>query len=71
MKVVFRRRSPDDEPPAHRIFETTLSAPIDEDDQEEMMDRVGQLIAVMALGVMEHHWRKNPPQLPPFTPPPS
>jgi len=36
-------------------------------DEEELMDRVGQLIAVMALGVMEHHWTLNPPQyhLPP------
>src|SRR5262249_26253277 len=72
-KVVIKRRSEDDEPPAHRILDTTLTAPLD-GEPEEVMDRVGQLIAVMALGVMEHHWRKNPPQLPfevrPQDPPP-
>lgn len=60
-KVVFRKRKEDDEPRAHRIAETTLTAPLDED-EEEVMDRVGQLIAVMALGVMEHHWTRNPPR---------
>lgn len=60
MEVVFRERS-DDEPRAHRIFETVLTDPL-EGDQEELMDRFGQVIAVLALGVMEFHWRRNPPQ---------
>jgi len=58
-KVVFRERS-SNEPPAHCITEDTLTAPLD--DEETLGDRVGQLITVMALGVMEHHWLKNPPQ---------
>jgi hypothetical protein len=61
MKVVFRKRSPDDEPPAHTILDTTLIASL-EDDEEALGDRVGQMIAVMALGVMEHHWKLNPPR---------
>src|SRR5262249_10820942 len=59
-KVVFRERTAE-EPRAHRILESTLTAPPG-DDQEEWMDRVGQLITVLALGVMEHHWTRNPPQ---------
>jgi hypothetical protein len=61
LKVVFRKREPDDEPRAHRIAETTLIAPLD-GDPDELGDRVGQLITVLALGVMEHHWRQNPPR---------
>ncbi len=61
-QVVFRQRSEHDEPIAHKICETTLTAPL-EGDPEALGDRVGQLIAVMALGVMEHHWTRNPPQL--------
>jgi hypothetical protein len=61
-KVVFRKRAEDDdEPHAHRIVDATLSAPL-EDDPDELGGRVWQLIAVMALGVMEHHWRLNPPK---------
>jgi hypothetical protein len=59
-QVVIRKRKEDDEPPAHKIAETTLTAPLD-GDPDEVGDRIGQLIAVMALGVMEHHWRRNPP----------
>jgi hypothetical protein len=44
--------------PAHRLAAETLTAPVGED--EETQGRVGELIAVLALGVMEHHWRKNP-----------
>jgi hypothetical protein len=63
-QIRFRKRSEDDnEPHAHRILETTLTAPL-EGDEEELQDRVGQLIAVMALGVMEHHWKKNPRRIP-------
>lgn len=58
LKVVLRERS--NEPPCHRILDTTLTAPL-EGDEEDLMDRIGQLITVMALGVMEFHWRRNPP----------
>lgn len=61
LPVVFKERRPEDGPPAHRICETTLTAPLD-DDPEDVGDRIGQLITVMALGVMEHHWRLNPPR---------
>jgi hypothetical protein len=59
--LVITPRNKNEEPPAHRIPETTLIAPLPEE-QERLVDRVWQLIAVMALGVMEHHWTKNPPQ---------
>jgi hypothetical protein len=59
LKVVFRKGRAD-EPRAHRIPETTLTASL-EDDEEELLDRVGQIITVLALGVMEHHWTRNPP----------
>jgi hypothetical protein len=59
-KIVFRNKPDKDDVPSHRIVASTLTAPIDEED-EETGDRVGQLIAVMALGVMEHHWGKNMP----------
>jgi len=58
-KIVFRKRSTE-ELSAHRITEDTLTAPLD--DEEILGERVGQLITVMALGVMEHHWLKNPPR---------
>jgi hypothetical protein len=60
MNVVFRKGK-SEELPVHKILETTLTASL-EDDQEELMDRVGQLIAVLALGVMEFHWKRNPPK---------
>jgi hypothetical protein len=53
LKVVFRRRDPD-EISAHTLSDETLTAPLDDD--EAVADRVGQLICVLALGVMEHHW---------------
>jgi hypothetical protein len=59
-KIVFSKRKPG-ELRAHKISEATLTASL-EGDEEEVMDRVGQLIAVMALGVMEHHWSQNPPR---------
>jgi hypothetical protein len=57
-KLVFRKAE-GNEPRAHKISETTLTAPLD-GDPDEVMDRVGQVIAVLALGVMEHHWAQNP-----------
>ncbi len=59
LKVVFRKRSK--EPPCHKIPDTTLTAPLDENDEDDLRDRIGQMIAVLALGVMEFHWRRNPP----------
>jgi hypothetical protein len=61
-KIVFKKRSEDDDAPrAHTITEATLTAPL-EDDEDVLIDRVQQLIAVMALGVMEYHWRRQPPR---------
>jgi hypothetical protein len=60
-KVVFRSR-PADEPRAHRLAAETLTAPVDDD--EETGARVGEVIAVLALGVMQHHWAKTPPSIP-------
>jgi hypothetical protein len=57
-QVVFRSKQAD-EVPAHKLVADTLTAPVGED--EETGARVGELIAVLALGVMEHHWRKNLP----------
>jgi hypothetical protein len=48
--VVIRKRR-EDELRAHTILETTLTAPLDED-PEEVMDRVGQLIAFDFLGLV-------------------
>jgi hypothetical protein len=59
-QVVFRKADPD-EPRAHKIAESTLTAP-PEGGEEEWGDRVGQLIAVMALGVMEFHWTRHRPR---------
>jgi hypothetical protein len=59
-KMVFRERK-DDQARAHRISGSTLTAPL-ERDREELGERIGQLIAVMALGVMEVHWTRNPPR---------
>ena len=60
MKIVFSK-APDDAPRAHRLAASTLTAPIDDDDNEELDQRIDQVIAVLALGVMEHHWRRHPP----------
>jgi hypothetical protein len=62
-KVVFGKPRPPDEVPAHTLCGQTLTNPVAEDD--ETGGRVGELIAVMALGVMDHHYRLYPPQLPP------
>jgi hypothetical protein len=61
-KVVIKKGMAD-ELRAHKILASTLTAPL-EGDQEELMDRVGQLITVLALGVMEYHWTRNPPRHP-------
>jgi hypothetical protein len=61
-KFVLRKR-PDNEPSAHSICETTLSGPL-EDDEEMIVERVQQLIAVLALGVMQHHFAKRGPRYP-------
>jgi hypothetical protein len=60
-KVVFRKRD-DDDLPGHRIVAETLTAPVGED--EATGERIGELIAVMALGVMSHHFDRNPPHYP-------
>ncbi len=60
-KIVFTKKREGGEPPAHKIAETTLTAPLD-GDPDEVGERVGQVIAVLALGVMEHHWRRQPPR---------
>jgi hypothetical protein len=56
-RVVIRKKSAE-EVPAHRLAAETLTAPVGEDDDTE--ERVGELVAVLALGVMEHHWRQKP-----------
>ena len=53
----------DNRPRAHQIPATTLTDPPEE---AEWGDRVGQLIMVLALGVMEHHWSKQPRRFPPI-----
>lgn len=60
LKVVFRKREPD-EPSAHTLTADTLTDPVDED-EELTARRVGEVSAVLALGVMTHHWRKHPPR---------
>jgi hypothetical protein len=57
-QVVFRRK-PAGEVPAHRLAAETLTAPVGDD--EETGGRVGEVIAVLALGVMQHHWGKISP----------
>lgn len=58
MKLVLRGKSVGG-PSGHTITADTLTDPIGED--EDTGDRAGDLIAVMALGVMEHHWRMRHP----------
>jgi hypothetical protein len=58
MQVVFRRR-PEGEVSAHTLCAETLTGEVAEDD--ETGDRVGEVIAVLALGVMSHHWQKKHP----------
>jgi hypothetical protein len=60
-RVVIRKKSAEDRP-GHRVAAGTLTDPVD--DEEDTAGRVGELIAVLALGVMEHHWRKHPPRIP-------
>ena len=61
-QLIFRKKSADDLP-AHRLVAETLTAPVAED--EETGERIGEVIAVLALGVMGHHWDKElpPPEL--------
>jgi hypothetical protein len=61
LKVVIGKRRPDDQPPAHTLTADTLTDPVDED-EELTSRRVGDCIAVMALGVMSYHWHKVPPK---------
>jgi hypothetical protein len=58
MRVIFRDK-PSEGVPAHRLCAETLTAPVGDD--EDTRGRVGELIAVLALGVMQHHWRQNQP----------
>jgi hypothetical protein len=60
-KLVFTKKREGDDPPAHKITETTLTGPLD-GNPDEVGARIGQVIAVLALGVMEHHWRRQPPR---------
>jgi hypothetical protein len=62
-QVVIRSK-PSSDVPAHRISGATLTDPIEED-EEDTGSRVGELIAVMALGVMSHHFRTHPRKYPP------
>jgi hypothetical protein len=55
------RKTPADEVRAHRICGETLTDSI-ADDEDDTGRRVWELIAVLALGVMEHYWRLNPPE---------
>jgi hypothetical protein len=64
-QLVFRKKADADEVPTHRLAGATLTDPVAED--EETGDRVGQLIAVLALGVMEHHWGKSDRPSHPFS----
>lgn len=57
-KMVIRQRAPEDVP-AHRLAAGTLTDPLEDDD--DTGGRVSEVIAVLALGVMEHHWRKTTP----------
>ena len=59
MKVVFRRKEPG-EASAHTLCAETLTAPVGDD--EDTQGRVGEVIAVLALGVMSYHWGRNPPR---------
>jgi hypothetical protein len=54
---VIVRSEPRKKPPAHEVCAETLTAPVGED--EETGDRVGELIAVVALGVMSYDYLKD------------
>jgi hypothetical protein len=60
-RVVLRSK-PADEAAAHTLAAATLTDPVGED--EESAERIGEVIAVLALGVMEHHWVTHPPSHP-------
>jgi hypothetical protein len=53
MRVVFRKK--EDTVPAHQVCIETLTAPLGDEGDEETGQRVGELIAVVALGVMQYH----------------
>jgi hypothetical protein len=61
MQVVFRKREKG-EVPAHTLCAETLTGEVAEDD--ETGERVGEVIAVLALGVMSFHWHDH--YKPPF-----
>jgi hypothetical protein len=56
---VVLRKKPANAPSAHTLAAATLTDPVEDD--EDTGERVSELIAVMALGVMEHHWSTHPP----------
>jgi hypothetical protein len=49
---------------AHQISSCTLTDP--PEGEEDWGDRVGQVIMVLALGVMQTHWSRNPPKYRPI-----
>jgi hypothetical protein len=57
-RLILRDR-PSGEVPHHRLCAETLTAPVGDD--RDTAGRVEEVIAVLALGVMMHHFRKNPP----------
>jgi hypothetical protein len=61
LRIVLRSK-PAEGVSAHTLTAETLTAPVAED--EDTRGRVGEVIAVLALGVMTHHWGKNPPRRP-------
>ena len=61
LRLVLRSK-PAEGVSAHTLTAETLTAPVGEDEETE--GRVGEVIAVLALGVMTHHWGKSPPRLP-------
>jgi hypothetical protein len=58
--VVFRKKSAEDLP-GHQLCGETLTGPVEEED-EDTGARVGEVIAVLALGVMQHHWHMKHPE---------
>lgn len=49
---------------AHQVADSVLTTP--PDDEEDWSDRVSQVIMVLALGVMQFHWSRNPPKYRPI-----
>lgn len=62
--VLRAKKEGREEPSAHTIADSTLSAPLDESEMDKIRNRIQQLIAVMALGVMQCHWSRHPPRYP-------